>query len=148
MIVEQLEDNKPIICAMQNDEPALKQWIFDMGCTDQLNPNLLQFISYTPFKTPCSICLGNLTLTPSLGMGTVELNCIVNGASVKHLVKDVQYVPRIIYGLLARKCLNRKGLSIVVEGGAARLLTPVGLSLQKPYPPLGSCISLTSHPIQ
>ena len=77
-----------------------------MGCTDHLNPNLSQFISYTPFESPCHIRLGNSTLSLSLGTGTIELDCIVNGAPVKHLIKDVQYIPGIIYGLLAGKCLN------------------------------------------
>ena len=106
MVAEPLTDDGSIACAAQGSKPSLKCWIFDTGCTDHLNPNRSQFISYTPFQSPHNIYLGNSSLSPSLGIGTIELDCIMNGASVKRIVEDVQYVPGMIYGLLAGKCLN------------------------------------------
>ena len=39
MVAEPPIDDEPIACTMQSDEPPLKRWIFDTGCTDHLNPN-------------------------------------------------------------------------------------------------------------
>ena len=39
MVAEPPVDDEPIACTMLSGEPPLKRWIFDMGCTDHLNPN-------------------------------------------------------------------------------------------------------------
>ena len=137
MVAEPPVNDEPIACTTLSGEPPLKRWIFNTGCTDHLNPNRSQFISYTPFETPRSICLGNSSLSPSLGIGTVELDCIVDGTPVKRVIKDVQYVPGMIYGLLAGKCLNRKGLTVTVEDGGCKVIHRSGTVIVEALPSSG-----------
>ena len=69
--------------------------------------------------------------------GTVELNCIVNGVTVKRTVENVQYVPGLIYGLLARKSLNQKGIRIAVEDGGCKITHRNGMILAEVLPTSG-----------
>ena len=148
MVAEPHSGDAPEVCAAQSNSPP-KRWIFDTGCTDHLSPNRSDFISYTPFVTPRGIRLGNASLLLSLGEGTVKLNCIVNGVTVKRTVENVQYVPGLIYGLLTGKSLNQKGIRIAVEDGGCKITHRNGTILAEALPTSGRLyfLNLASYPI-
>ena len=102
MIVEEVIALQ-ITLSMTKGNP--KPWAIDSGCTSHFNPNISQFVSYAPFTMQHHVHLGNSSLTPSLGEGTVHLTCIVNGKSVVHFIHNVQYVPGLAYRLLSCKVL-------------------------------------------
>ena len=77
------------------------------------------------------------------------MNCIVNGVTVKRTVENVQYVPGLIYGLLARKSLNQKGIRIAVEDGGCKITHRNGTILAEVLPTSGRLyfLNLASYPI-
>ena len=98
-----------------------KPWAINSGCTSHFNPNISQFVSYTPFTTQCHVHLGNSSLTPSLGEGTVHLTCMVNGKPVIHFIHNVQYVPGLAYGLLSCKVLLQQGLKVILKDDTCKI---------------------------
>ena len=88
------------------------------------SPNKSSFVTYTPYMSPKNICLGDASLTPSLGEGTVALTCIINGAPITCYIHDVQYVPTMAYALLSCKVLNQQGLSVLLKDGQCKIHHP------------------------
>ena len=84
-----------------------KQWIIDSGCSNHFSPNKSSFVTYAPYMSPKNICLGDASLTPSLGEGMVALTCIVNRAPITRYIHDIQYIPTMAYALLSCKVLNQ-----------------------------------------
>ena len=64
------------INAVRSD--LLKRWIIDSGCSNHFSPNQSDFASYKSYPIPRNIHLGDGSLTPSLGEGTIRLTCIVS----------------------------------------------------------------------
>ena len=104
-----------------------KPWLVDSGCSNHLSPNQSDFISYAPYDSPRKIRLGDSSVTPSLGEGTVSLPCIVNGKSVARHVQYVQYVPGLTYGLLSAGMLDDCGLLVTMGNGKCKIVHPDGM---------------------
>ena len=73
-----------------------------------------QFITYTPFTMQHHVHLGNSSLTPSLGEGTVCLMCRVNKNPVTCFIHNVEYILGLSYGLLSCKVLLQQGWKVVI----------------------------------
>ena len=110
--------------AVSRGTDSPKQWIIDSRCSNHFPPNQSDFASYKSYPTPRSICLGDGSLTPSLGEGIVKLTCNISGNPVVRFIHCVQYVPALTYALLSCKVLNKHGLSIVLKGGRCEILHP------------------------
>src|SRR5258707_4326695 len=64
--------------AAREDTSELKPWVIDSGCSAHFSPNQSKFISYVPYASAQHICLGNSRVVPSMGKGTVSLQCLVD----------------------------------------------------------------------
>ena len=99
----------------QDGRPRI--WPIDPGCTSHLSPNISDFVSYTPYKVPQTIQMGDGTPTPSLSEGIMLLKCIVNGKIVKHQFQNVQNVPGLMNRLLSCKTLDQCRLHMKISNG-------------------------------
>ena len=119
-----IAEDSASIARSSDDLP--KRWIIDSGCSNHFSPNKSAFVTYIPYASPKNIRLGDASLIPSLGEGTVKLTCIVNGSPVTRYIHDVQYVPAMAYALLSCKVLNQRGLSVLLKDGRCKIRHPDG----------------------
>ena len=128
--------------ALATTDNGLKPWAIDSGCTSHFSPNKSQFITYTPYATQHHICLGDSSLTPLLGEGTVCLMCVVNMNPVTPFIHNVQYIPGLSYGLLSCKVLLQRGLKVVLENNTCKVYHKDGNLIVKSNPNLGQLFFL------
>src|SRR5258708_30655215 len=57
---------KPQVHAAEGGSMEPKPWIVDSGCSTHFCPNWSKFIKYMPYASPCQICLGHSSRTPSM----------------------------------------------------------------------------------
>src|SRR5258706_7472383 len=66
-------------CAAREDVLGLKPWVIDSGCSAHFSLNQSEFITYMPYTLAHQIQLGDSRVVPSMGEGTVSLECLVHG---------------------------------------------------------------------
>src|SRR5258708_36080214 len=108
-------------CMARESNLELKPWVIDSGCSAHFSPNESEFTTYAPYASPCQICLGASRVIPSMGEGTMSLECLVNGKSLTCLIHSVQYVPALTYMLLSCKALTCHGLTITFKGDCCKV---------------------------
>ncbi len=119
-LIAEFFDGSALTVGDHSDQP--KPWIIDSGCSSHFCPNKSEFITYTPFDSPRKIRLGNASLIPALGEGTISITCSANGIHVQCQIQNVQYIPNLTYGLLSCKVLSWRGLSVVFKDGGCKIL--------------------------
>ena len=107
--------------AAREDTSELKPWVIDSGCSAHFSPNQSKFISYVPYASAQHICLGNSRVVPSMGKGTVSLQCLVDGKPLTRLIHSIQYVLALTYALLSCKALTHHRLTIIFKGDCCKI---------------------------
>ena len=124
MVAEGLDEH--VALHAEGNPPSPKCWLVDSGCSNHFSPNQSNFTLYELYDSPRKICLGNLSITPSLGEGTMSLPCIMNRKTVTQHVHNVQYVPGLTYGLLSTSVLNDHGLLVTMGNKKCTIVHPDG----------------------
>jgi hypothetical protein len=133
-----------LVADKPSDSP--RPWVVDSGCSSHFSPNREEFIDYIPFHPPLNIHLGNSSLIPSLGMGTVLMTCTANGKCVTCKIHEVQYVPDLSYALLSGRVLIRQGLWTILDlDGICRIQKPDGTIIVESLKEFGPLFYL-NHP--
>ncbi len=118
-------------CAAREGMSELKPWVIDSGCSAHFSPNQSEFVTYTPYTSPCQIHLGNSRVVPSMGEGTMSLECLMNGKSLTCLIHSIQYIPTLTYALLSCKALTCHGLTIIFNGDCCKIYHADGTLITK-----------------
>src|SRR5260370_40863620 len=108
-------------CAAREDILELKPWVINSGCSTHFSPNQSEFITYTPYASAHQIQLGNSRVVPSMGEGTMSLECLVDGKPLTHLIHSIQYVPALTYALFLCKALTHCRLTIIFTANCCTL---------------------------
>src|SRR5258708_10843745 len=108
-------------CMARESNSELNPWVIDSGCSAHFSPNQSEFTTYAPYTSPHQIHLGDSRVIPSMGEGTVSLECLVNGKSLTCLIHSVQYIPALTYTLLSCKALTHRGLTITFKGDCCKV---------------------------
>src|SRR5258708_18592745 len=108
-------------CVAREDISELKPWVIDSGCSTHFSLNQSEFVTYMPYASAHQICLGNSRVVPSMGEGTMSLECLIDGKPLTHLIHSIQYVPALTYALLSCKALTHCGLTIIFKGDCCKI---------------------------
>ncbi len=109
-------------CAAREDVSDLKPWVINSGCSAHFSLNQSEFITYMPYTLAHQIQLGDSRVVPSMGEGTVSLECLVHGKPLTHcLIHSIQYIPTLTYALLSCKALTHCGLTIIFKGNCCKI---------------------------
>ncbi len=106
---------EPELCLMAKYENANEpknsdKWFVDSGCSNHMTFNKSLFSSYNPgHHSP--VHLGNSNTSAVAGVGTVDINIIVDGKQVKCRLNNVFHVPDLGYQLLSVPTFDKSGLT-------------------------------------
>ena len=107
-------DSTPSSANISSTSGLANEWFVDSGCTEHMTPSRDDFIDYQPFKG--KVMVANGVSTPSIGKGTVSLNCLKpDGTS--HLVQltGVLHVPGLTSALFSTSQITTKGGLVVFD---------------------------------
>lgn len=76
-------------------------WLLDSGCSDHIVNDKRYFAKYIELTTNVNIKVGDGHLIKALGIGTVEMNCIVDKEFSTVSIKNCYYAPNMSQNLLS-----------------------------------------------
>ncbi|KAG7560507.1 Retrotransposon gag domain [Arabidopsis thaliana x Arabidopsis arenosa] len=84
--------DRPYICSLNGNLPALDAWVIDSGATNHISHDKASFLSFKPIQN--NVNLPNGILVSIVGIGTIHL-----GRDL--ILHDVLYIPQFKFNLLS-----------------------------------------------
>lgn len=98
-----------------------KKWCLDSGCTSHLCNDPKKFVHFSKVVSE-KLNLASNTSTAITGRGTIHLNTEVDGKSKSLNLENALHVPDLRTNLLYVSKITDKGLKVVFDGNAARVI--------------------------
>jgi len=107
---------------------ASTSWMLDSGCSDHITPHIEDFTEYLPLTTPGHITLGNKSTMSYLGVGLVNMDCIINSTHSSITFKHVLFAPQAGHRFISVSKLDTLGFIISYSKEKPSYLTqePIG----------------------
>ena len=99
-----------------------ESWIVDSGATCHLCNDRSMFTVFNDLESPQEIVLGDRHTLDAVGIGDVILNLVVNGKNKRRRLRDVLYVPQLVYNLLSVSKATETGKRVKFSSEGLKIL--------------------------
>ncbi|KAK9711969.1 hypothetical protein QE152_g25159 [Popillia japonica] len=90
------------------------QWCVDSGCSNHLVNNKDYFKEFIELSNTKKICAAkNGVMLEAIGIGNIEVKCLVNNVTRYCIIKNVYYVPELRKNLLSVSKMEQNGLKVI-----------------------------------
>jgi len=112
------EQRLNVILNIGNLGPELKKsWVLDSGASQHMCNELGWFTDIAPYNIPNSASVGNGEKIEVWGIGSVRIECRVNGKTIEGTLTGVSFIPTLGTNLISVRAMSRKGMNVCFEGG-------------------------------